>query len=223
MSKKIDAQDPRWHYEIWSGPSHEFNQNNRSIYYVENHNSQCGYAELALDFSIAVDSLIAQYKKTDFGNWVGPIAHMSRQLVELLLKSLMETIKATDNTFNTTPLQGHNLQDLWVPCRNWLIQHGYKLPEDARLEMTERLILAFHEIDPSGDLFRFGISRKTAYGKQKSYDRVGIDREIFEKELDALRRLLNHWEATIFRKALKIEMGWEEDPLFDANDFPRNC
>ena len=221
MPKNNNSDDPRFHYEIWAGPSPEFGQPRKSISYVENHNSHCGYAELAFDFRYAVELLIEQYKHSRFGNWVAPIAHLSRQLIELYLKALMEAVKACDASLDSKPLGYHNLNDIWIPCRNWLMEKGYKLPEDARLEMTEQLISAFHEIDPSGDLFRFGVSRKTAFGKQKSYDRVGIEIESFEQELNALVGLLNHWEVTLFRGSLKAEMGWDKDPHFNQDDFPK--
>lgn len=222
MSKHKDASDPRFHYEIWKGPSTEFGNNQKSISYVENHNSPCGYAELASDFGMAADLLIERYRISGLGNWMAPVAHMSRQVIELHLKALMHSINAFDKTFNTTPLGRHNLEAIWLACRNWLLGSGYKLNNDARLEMTDHIISAFHEIDPSGDLFRFGASRKMAFNKQKSYDRVGISLEHFEKEFKSAQGLLNHWEATIFRENMKIEMGWENDPYFDQENFPRN-
>ena len=188
---------------------------------MENHNAPCGYAELALDFSYAADVLIEQYRKTGFGNWIAPVAYISRQLIELHLKALMNAIKVLDGTFDTAPLGSHNLESIWLACRSWLIGRGYKLQEDARLEMTDHLISAFHEIDPSGDLFRFGISKKTAFDKQKSYDRVGIELELFEQELKATQGLLHHWEATVFRENMKLEMGWDEDTYFNPDEFPR--
>ena len=224
MSKKSsEASDPRFHYEIWKGPSGAYGEERKSISYVENHNAQCGYAELAFDFSIAAELLIGQYRVTNYGNWVAPVAHISRQVIELLLKALMQAIEGRDNSFNCRPINGHNLMDIWMPCRSWLIEHGYQLLEDARLEKTDQLISAFHEIDPIGDLFRFGISRRTAFKKQKSYDRVGIQIDFFEQEFIALQGLLQHWEATLFRESIKEEMEWNEDPYFDPNDFPKKA
>lgn len=221
MSKKNDVSNPRFHYEIWKGPSAEFGTRRKSISYVENHNAPCGYADLALDFSYAAEVLLEQYRKTDFGNWMAPVAHISRQLIELRLKALMTSINTLDSTFNTEPLGGHNLESIWSACLAWFLSRGYKIREDARIEMAEHLILAFHEIDPSGDLFRFGVSRKTAFDQQKSYDRVGIEVELFEPELKATEGLLHHWEAVVFRENVKHEMGWAKDPYFDADDFPR--
>lgn len=221
MSTKTDANDPRFNFEIWKGPSPEFGQQAKSIYYVENHNGPCGYAELALDFSFAVNALIKQYRESGVGNWMAPVAHVSRQLVELRLKALMESIGGRDDMIDVAQLGRHDLEAMWVVCRKWLIDQGYKITDDARFEMTERLIAAFHGIDPSGDLFRFGISKKTAFDRRKSYDRVGIDLDPFERELTALDGFLNHWEGAVFREKLKVEMGWDKDPYFDPNDFPR--
>lgn len=222
MSKQKDASDPRFHYEIWKGPSTEFGHNQKSISYVENHNAPCGYSELASDFGMAADVLIERYRMSGLGNWVAPVAHISRQVIELHLKALMHSINDFDKNFDTAPLGSHNLEAIWLACRSWLIGSGYKLNNDARLEMTDHIISAFHEIDPSGDLFRFGVSRKMAFNKQKSYDRVGICLEHFEKEFKSAQGLLNHWEATVFRENVKIEMGWEKDPYFDPENFPRN-
>lgn len=221
MSKKTDASNPKFHYEIWKGPSVEFGGKRKSISYVENHNASCGYTELALDFSYAATALIEQYRKTGFGNWMAPVAHISRQLIELRLKALMTSIGDLDGSFNTGSLGGHNLESIWSGCLAWLMRNGYKTREDARLEVAEHLISAFHEIDPSGDLFRFGVSRKTAFDKQKSYDRVGMEIELFGPELKATDEFLHHWEAVVFREGMKREMGWATDPLFDADDFPK--
>lgn len=221
ISKKTDASNPEFHYEIWKGPSVEFGIKVKSICYVENHNAPCGYAELALDFSYAAATLIEQYRTTGFGNWVAPIAHISRQLIELRLKALMNSIAALDSSFNTEPLGGHNLDSIWTTCLAWLMSKGYRTKVDARLEVAEHLISAFHEIDPSGDIFRFGVSRKTAFNKNKSYDRVGIEIELFGPELKATDEFLSHWAAVVFREEIKREMGWATDPHFDADDFPK--
>jgi hypothetical protein len=221
MSTRTDANDLRFNFEIWKGPSAECGLDAKAICYVENHNGQCGYAELALDFSFAVDALIKQYRAQAVGNWMAPVAHTSRQLVELRLKALLESIAGQDSSIDVGPLGRHDLDAIWTPCRKWLIDRGYKILDDARLEETERLIAGFHGIDRSGDLFRFGISKRTAFDKRKSYDRVGISLELLERELSALNGFLGHWEGTVFREKLKVEMGWDKDPYFDPDDFPR--
>lgn len=221
MRKKTEASNPKFHYEICKGPSVEFGGERKSIFYVENRNTSSGYAELALDFSCAATALVEQYRITRLGNWVAPVAHISRQLIELRLKALMTSIGAFDSLFNTNPLSSHDLESIWSGCLAWLVRGGYKIKEDARQEVAEHLISAFHEIDPSGDLFRFGVSRKTAFEKQKSYDRVGIELELFGPELTATDEFLSHWDAVVFREGMKREMGWTTDPFFDADDFPK--
>ena len=222
MPKNKISSDPRFHYDIWKGPSLEYEKSHKSIFYVENHNTSCGYSELAIDFGMAADELIEQYRISGIANWIAPVAHISRQVIELHLKALMHSINTFDKNFDAAPLNSHDLEKIWLACRDWLISYGYKINNDARLEMTNNIITAYHEIDPSGDLFRFGISRKIAFNKQKSYDRVGIFLENFEKEFKSAQCLLRHWEAVVFRECVKIEMGWENDPYFDPDNFPRN-
>lgn len=222
MSKQKDASDPLFHYEIWKGPSAEFGSDQKSIYYVENHNAPCGYAEVANDFGMAAELLIERYRISGLGNWVAPVAHMSRQAIELHLKSLMSSISSSDKAFDTTHLGGHNLEALWLACRGWLINGGYKISNDVRLEMTDHIISALHCVDPSGDLFRFGVSRKRSFNKQKSCDRVFIYLEYFEKQFRSAKGLLEHWEATVFRENMRVEMGWDKDPYFDSENFPRS-
>jgi hypothetical protein len=218
----IDHEDdPPFHFEIWRGPSQSFGEEPKAIYYVENHNGQCSYGELALDFQIAAKALLETYQQQQIGNWMAPVAHMIRQTLELRLKALLTSIVERDSAVSKKPLGQHNLLSLWEGSFNWLISNGYKIDEDARLARTIHLLRAFDAIDPSGDLFRFGLSRKTAFNKQKSYDRVGINCDIMERDFDAADGLLSHWDAVIFRIAISEEMGWVSDPYFDADDFPK--
>lgn len=220
--KKKDSDDPQFHYEIWQGPSETYGDEAKSISYVENHNGQCSYAELALDFEIAAEALIASYRQSDMGNWVAPVSHIVRQTLELRLKAFLQAVAERDGSIDRKPLASHNLWAIWSACKTWMVEQEFQILEDARLLMTERLLSAYHAIDPSGDLFRFGISRQTAFGKQKSYDRVGIDLPIFCEEFAAASRLLQHWESVVFRLTLAEEMQWDTDPYFDADDFPRS-
>lgn len=214
------SSDPPFHYEIWSGPSSTFGDEPKAIYYVENHNGQFGYGELAFDFAIAAKHLMVVYREDALGNWVGPIAHLVRQTLELRLKDLLQTISEQDQTVPTGPLRGHNLRELWGPSLAWLDTHHPNVREDARLDRTDHLLDAFHAIDPRGDLFRFGQSYQYAFNKRRSYDRVGIVLNTLEDEFNAADDLLTHWTAVIRRKAYYLEAG-EEDTLFDATDFPR--
>lgn len=220
MAKK-NADDPRFHHEIWTGPTPESELHNSAIYYVENHNGQCSYSELATDFEMAALLAIEQLERDHLGNWTAPIAHLVRQTIELLLKAMLETIKAKGYPPSPTLAFSHDLKQIWLHCRDWLKAKGYQFEDDARLERTEWLIEAFHQIDPSGDLFRFGISNNAAFGKQKSYDRVGLRMEILVPDFRAAIDFLRHWEAVPFRELMADEMGWSEDPFFNKGDFPR--
>lgn len=221
--KKDDADDPRFHHEIWSGPKPESEARVSGIYYVENHNGQCSYSELATDFKMAADLLIErQLRDRIVGNWTAPVAHLVRQTVELHLKALLDVVTAKgapDPKLNYS----HDLMRIWTHCRDWLVTNRYRLIEDARMETAEFLIAGLHEIDPSGDLFRFGMSNRSAFGKQKSYDRVGLRMDALVPDFEATVAFLRHWEAVPFRELIAIEMGWDSDPYFDADDFPKKA
>lgn len=223
MMSEPDAppQDPPFHHEIWRGPRPEFGDEPKAIYYVENHNGQCGYRELSTDFEIATREIFTLCHESQLGNWTAPLAHLARQTLELSLKALLESVCERDASIPRKTLRGHDLQALWTVGTGWLDAKGFGATQDARRSGAEHLIAAYSAIDPSGDLFRFGISCKAAFGRQKSYDRVGIMLDQFEIEFDAAVGFLNHWEAVVFRKTLAEIEGWQNDPYFNADDFPR--
>lgn len=223
MKPMKPADDPRFHYEIWTGPTEAFGDKPKAIYYVENHNANCGYSELATDFRPAADAVIEIYRSSQLGNWVAPVAHLVRQTLELELKALYSAVLESDPAIDPRPLGKHDLLFLWRSGRDWLIERGYKIAQDARLATTDRLITAFHEIDPTGDLFRFGISRQSAFTKNKSYDRIGLNIEILAAEFEAAGGLLHHWEGALVRAIIVKEMRWDSDPHFDIDDFPRSA
>lgn len=212
--------DPRHHFEIWTGPSASFVEK-APIYYVENHNGQCGYADLATDFEMTLALVFDAHRHDGLGNWTSQIAHLVRQVLELRLKALFEQITLEDSRVQPKPLKAHDLSALWGGSRSWLIGAAYPVETDARLATTDLLIQAFHAVDPRGDLFRFGMSRQGAFGRPKSYDRVGINVDRLENDFAAANQFLGHWETTLWRGRLAKEEGWKEDHFFDADDFPR--
>lgn len=219
--KDEKTQDPPFHFEIWRGPQPGFGDEPKAIYYVENHNGQCSYGELSTDFEMATRATLASYRESGLANWMAPLAHLARQTLELSLKSLVVSIRERDAAISRTALSGHNLHALWVLGTNWLDARGFDAEKDARRLDATHLIEAYHAVDPSGDLFRFGMSYKKAFGKQKSYDRVGIVLDQFEREFDAAIGFLHHWDAVVFRKTIAEAEGWQVDPFFNADDFPR--
>ena len=212
--------DPPFHFEIWRGPGPSFGDEPKAIYYVENHSGQCGYGELALDFQMAATALLETYRNEQLGNWMAPVAHLIRQTLELRLKALLSSITARDPTIDKQPLGQHDLLRLWGVAHSWLRANGFPIDRDARLSPTLHLISAYDAIDPSGDLFRFGMSRKMAFKMQKSYDRVGINCEVMAKEFADADSLLRHWDAAVFRLTMAEELGWTADPYFERDDFP---
>lgn len=102
-------KDLPFHYEIWRGPQAEFGSEPKAIYYVENHNGQCGYSELAGDFEMATHAMLNTYRESQLGNWIAPVAHLARQTLELSLKSLVSNISERDALVPKESLRSHNL------------------------------------------------------------------------------------------------------------------
>lgn len=223
MSPKLLRKLTNWpfHFEIWRGPTKSFGDEPKAIYYVENHNAQCGYAEVALDFSIAANSLLEKYERESLGNWMGPTAHLIRQTLELKLKALLQAVIALDSSVNSKPLATHRLLDIWDPSYAWIASNSLPIEQDLRLPQTLHLLQCYDSIDPTGDLFRFGQSRQSWFGRPKSYDRVGIEIDVMKDDFAAAEGLLDHWESVASRSAMSQEMGWEKDPYFNPNDFPK--
>lgn len=146
---------------------------------------------------------------------------MIRQTIELYLKSLIETIRWKVGDEASTVKFVHDLELLWNQGRVWLIGNGYSITNDTRLEATDRLVENLHAVDPLGDLFRFGTSRKEAFGRNKSSDRVGYNQSQLFKEFEHACACLEHWIAVVFREIIQEEQGWEKDPFFDQNSYPK--
>lgn len=216
------SQDPRYHFEIWKGPSEAYTATNPSLSYVENHNADLDYGLAADDFKISADTLIeAQRRNPHFGNWTAPVCHMVRQTLELKLKWLTQVIGWKVDQTDGSIAFSHDLKTLWAKSEFWLIENGYSIDQDVRKVRLDKLVQNLHAIDPLGDLFRFGTSKMTAFGRNKTYDRVGYSQEEFFQEFDDSYAFLRHWSFTIYREMLAAQEGWEDDQSFDANDFPK--
>lgn len=209
MSKSnVDNPDDRFHFEIWSGPSASLTSVNPSVTYCENHNGDLDYGLAAFDFQLVTVALIeARRKEPSGGNWTAPMLYLIRQTLELNLKALIETIGWKLNTTEERIKFDHDLAALWVRGRGWLVSNRYRIEQDARLEKADRLIENLHVIDPTGDLFRFGTSRKKAFGRQKSSDRVGYQQEELFAEFESACGCLNHWTGVIMREIIRAEQG----------------
>ncbi len=209
------------HREIWSDARSGTPSARPPVFYVENHNASIGYAEAALDFEMLVLDLLPRLGPRELGNWTGPVLHLARQTIELHLKALLQAIVERDQSVDDRLLGKHDLSAIWKVAQDWLLRSRYGLNTDARIDSANTLIAAFHAVDPSGDLFRFAQSRQSRFGKKNSYDRVGVNRETFPSAFRQTVELLHHWEAVLFRERLKAEHGWDNDPYFDANNYPK--
>jgi hypothetical protein len=211
-----------YHREIWSDARSGRLNATPPVFYVENHNASIGYSEAALDFEMLVVDLLPRLGPRELGNWTGPVLHLARQTIELRLKALLQEVLDRDQAVDDRLLGKHDLSALWNVAHDWLQNQGYGVKSDARLESTNTLIAAFHAVDPSGDLFRFAQSRQARFGKRKSYDRVGVNHQTFPSAFRQTVELLRHWEAVLFREQLKAEHGWDKDPHFEPDDYPKN-
>ncbi len=222
VKKPDDNPDERFYFEIWSGRSAALMARKPSVTYCENHNGDFDYGLAATDFELAAEALIAvQKEQPNLSNWTPPVLYLIRQTLELKLKALIETIGWKASTEPDTIKFAHNLEDLWVRGRGWLVKNEYQIEQDARLMDTDRLIENLHAIDPTGDLFRFGTSHKVAFNRQKSSDRVGYEQTELFREFEHTLGCLNHWTSVVMREIILAEHGGEEDPYFDKNAFPK--
>jgi hypothetical protein len=210
------------HRKIWQDALNPLSPKRPLVYYVENHNGSIGYAEAALDFRMLTVELLPRLGPQQLGNWTGPVLHLARQTLELCLKALFEQITDRDRLADKRLLGKHDLSALWLASREWLSQHGYPIQTDARLDSVNCLVGSFHAVDPSGDLFRFAQSKQSRFNKKKSYDRVGVSFDEFPAAFTQGVDLLQHWECVLLREVLRKEQGWEKDPYFNADDYPKS-
>lgn len=210
-----------FHSEIWRGPGKGYGDEPKAIEYVENHNAECSYDQAATDFSIAANALLEVCERDQLANWVAPTAYLIRQTLELKLKALLEAVIEHDGSISSKPLGQHALLEIWDVSYAWLTAKGFEIDNDARLVSTLHLLQAFDSIDPTGDLFRFGKSKKRWFGKRKTSDRVGINIPVMKSDFADAEGLLDHWESVLVRRLMMDEMNWAEDPSFDPDAFPK--
>lgn len=202
--------DERFHFRIWHGKSEAFIERSPSLQYCENHNADLDYGLTAFDFELSLELLIErQRQEPNIGNWTAPITHLVRQVIELRLKELLQMIEWRSGEPAIAFAFTHDLSKLWKAGRDWLVENGYSIENDFRLENSDRLIENLHAIDPTGDLFRFGTSRKKAFGRYKSSDRVGYHQEPFFQEYEDTKECLSHWAGIVMREIIERELEEE--------------
>lgn len=220
----LEACDTRFHQTLF-GSLENYNEKCPPILcYVENGNAIAGYDQLACDYKMAADLLIATGNKSRLGNWFAPTALIVRQTLELALKALLEATADRGNSLNKKVMFSHDLSRIWEDCRLWLGANGYLFHQDTRLKTTEWVIANFHAVDPTGDLFRFAHSKHEAFKRKKTYDRAVFNEAIFVDYFNASWDFLNHWTSVLIMEWAE-EQATREGTLYtrplNPDDFPR--
>lgn len=219
-----DANDPRFHRTLFGSLADYDEKCPPCLYYVENGNFVAGYDQLALDYKMAADLLIATERESGLGNWLAPTVFMVRQTLELALKGLLEATVDRGNGFNRKLMFSHDLAAIWADCRRWLEARGYAFTDDARLETADWVIENFHSVDPTGDLFRFAHSKHGAFGRHKTYDRAGMNPAVFALYFEATYDFLKHWAGVLVMEWIEQQARKDGTPYtrpLDPDEFPR--
>ena len=219
-----EAADPRFHRRLF-GKLAEFNEEQPPcLIYVENGNYNSGYDLLALDYKMAADLMIDEYKRSQLGNWNAPLAFMVRQTLELSHKGLLEGTLLSGNSASSKVMFSHDLKSIWDASRRWLIASGYPVENDQRYKTVDWLTTNFHSVDPTGDLFKFAFSKFAAFTRQKTYDRAGVHLAVLVPYFESTYEFLMHWRSVLAAQRTKLEMqkdGEEWEPFFDPDGYPK--
>ncbi len=87
-----------------------------------------------------------------------PILFNYRHAIELALKWIIK-IYGRYSTVRTDDLEHHNLWKLWCLCRKIIVELG---SEDEAILAVEQIIKDFHDLDRSGQTFRYSHSKAGA-------------------------------------------------------------
>lgn len=222
--QKSKANDPRLHRKLF-GTLLDYDESKPPfLYYVENGSFIAGHDQLASDYKMAADLLIATERDSGLSNWLAPTVLVVRQTLELALEALLEATVDRGNTFDRKLMFSHDLASIWAECAQWLTDRGYMFNEDARRETADWMIENFHAVDPTGDLFRFAHSKHDAFGRKKTYDRVGVNAAVFASYFEATYSFLNHWQGVLVMEWVEEQArkdGIEYTRPLDPDDFPR--
>ena len=221
----LEASDTRYHRTLFGDLTNYNDKCPPLLYYVENGNAIAGYDQLALDYKLAADFLITKSIKGGISNLFAPTMLIVRQTLELALKALLDATVDRGNSKSSKTMFSHNLMGIWEECRLWLQAKGYKFHLDMRLETAEWVIENFHSVDPTGDLFRFAYSKHEAYKRNKTYDRAGINEDVFIDYFNATWDFLNHWQGVLIMEWVEEESkkeGFSYTRPFNPEDFPKS-
>jgi hypothetical protein len=131
---------------------------------------------IAAGFKEAADSLVASYqsgKRTD--GLLYPIAFLYRHSFELLLKAVVELgdelhLQARDKGALIT----HDLRRLWIEARE-IIMRVWPTGGTSYLAPIESILDEFHDLDRSGDGFRYLLDRTGNPNLEKAPETIDLD------------------------------------------------
>jgi hypothetical protein len=146
-------------------------------------------------FRLAAESVIDAAESTlrNFRDWlVFPILYLYRHYLELLFKDFIR-----EGMQNTTIMvdgqwlnKSHNLRDLWQKTREY-IEAVFPDGDAAELELVQGTVLAFHDLDPTGQTFRYATDRKG--NPHLTYAQANIDLPNLKRVMANLQK---YFEAT---------------------------
>lgn len=93
---------------------------------------------------------------------VYPIAYCFRHGIELYLKHFCKTLPRLWSE-TAIPAATHRLLDNWATAQGYLRRDPSFDPDNAAISQVDKIIRDFVQIDPSGEIFRFPVSRKGGY------------------------------------------------------------
>lgn len=158
-----------------------------------------GYQE---GYSRAFRVLVEHVRATDSSHdlLVYPILFVARQHIELTLKSIHRLISRYNETISEPKLI-HNLAELWLPCKQFLLQEW---PNDDHdwIAAVDDLTTQLTQFDAKADAFRFA----TLTTRAKSLD--GVKRINLQHLFDVMHPIMR-WLCGI--EAILVEMNVTDD------------
>lgn len=127
-------------------------------------------------FQRAADMIVASAQTSDLNpdDLVFPVAYLYRHHLELMLKELVRLgirLGALDRCADI--LGGHNLHKLWNKAKQLILQVWPDSPGDD-VQAVEQVILEFHNLDPSGQAFRYARDKHGGPYLADVPERVGL-------------------------------------------------
>jgi hypothetical protein len=141
---------------------------------------------------MAVNGVELGPRPNTLDGFLHPIAYLYRHYIELKLKNVLRGgIRLGEITVSNDIMHGHSLHKLWNCFRQLVVkmQMGNDL---APLDNTERIVMQFHDMDRSGQAFRYTTDRDGKPFLEKLPENVGLMhlRDVMAK----VHRLLNGCE-----------------------------